>query len=49
MENQKQLQMKTVELYKRNFHIKYTLVIFTKWPVINTDHNELSQNSESIF
>jgi hypothetical protein len=35
--------MKTVELYMRNVHIKYTLVIFTKGPVINADHRELSQ------
>jgi hypothetical protein len=49
MEHQKHLQIKTVELYKRNFHIKYTLVIFTKGPVINADHKELSQNSETAY
>jgi hypothetical protein len=46
MGNQKQLQMKT----KRNFHIKYTSVLFTRGPVINADHKEcISKFWNSIF
>jgi hypothetical protein len=50
MGNQKQLQMETVELCKRNFHIKYILVLFTKGSVINADHKEcISKFWDSIF